>query len=457
MQIIHPENKTLRTMLGDQKPMACVYVPSQFNFILREQETLIFNTFTRMFGVLEEEEYKLLQDKVSVDSTEDIAPQLRFLIEKRLLVPEGSDEAEIYRQFYELIYMMRKPKELYSYTILTTTACNARCFYCFEADYKPVGMDAKTAEDVADYIIAHSNKKNVVRLHWFGGEPLCNTKAMDIISNKLRDNGFTYSCSITTNGLLFDSEIVKKAKEDWNVSTVQITLDGMNEEHNRRKNYAAYSGDAFATTIKHIHGLLDADITTIVRLNFDMANVKSIEKLTDFLKDEFGGHPKFASYPAVLFEDCSAWNPDRLPEEQQTLLKELFRLRDEMQEKNICFPRALNRDLPLERCGANNHGHRTILPNGKFTVCNNVGEADTYGSIYEGITDKEKYERWMNNSCVLEKCRTCCWLPECTSFDQCPVRRSTCRQEEQDTMTRKVRRDYGNYQKKQQAQETAES
>ena len=453
MKIMIPENKTARTMLGDQKVKPGVYKPSQFNFILKDQEIMVFNTFTRMLSIVDEEEYALLQNNVSVSSAEEASPALCRLIEKRYFVPEGSDEAESYRQLYELIYMMRRPKDLSAYTILTTTACNARCFYCFEADFKPVTMDAKTAEDLADYIISHSKKENYVRLHWFGGEPLCNPKAMSIISNKLRDNGFTFGASVTSNGFLFDAATAKKAKEEWNVTIVQITLDGMNEEHNRRKNYAVQSKDPFELTIKNIHNLLDEGITVKVRLNFDMNNLQSIKDLTVFLKNEFGKEENFVAYPAVLFEDCNAWNPDRLPEEQQALLKELFKLRDEMEEQRIFFAPALNRDLPLERCGANNRGHRDITPDGKFTVCHNVGDADTYGSIYEGITDKEKYERWMNNSRIAEKCRDCRWLPECTGFDQCPIRRSTCRQEEEDMMGRKLRKEYRKYMKKLKAEE----
>ena len=236
MKVILPVNKVVTTMLGDQKLIAGVYRPSQFNLVLREKETLIFNTFTKMLCILDEEECALLHGEVSIDSAEAVSPALRMLIEKRFMVPNSCDESEIYCQLYNLIYMMRKPKELSTFTIFTTTACNARCFYCFEADYKPVHMDLKTAEDVADYIIKHCTKDKQIRLFWFGGEPLCNAKVMDLISNKLRDNGIDFGSSITTNGLLFDSESVRKAKEDWKTTTIQITLDGMNDEHNRRKN-----------------------------------------------------------------------------------------------------------------------------------------------------------------------------------------------------------------------------
>lgn len=37
-------------------------------------------------------------------------------------------------------------KAITNYTILTTTGCNARCFYCYEKGTKPVTMTAETAD-----------------------------------------------------------------------------------------------------------------------------------------------------------------------------------------------------------------------------------------------------------------------------------------------------------------------
>lgn len=446
MKIIYRESKVIRTVLGDQKVSAGAYKPSQFNFMMEEKEMLLVNTFTGMLGILEAGERELLQGSISISDANEITPQLRFLIEKRFLVPADCDESEIYRQLREIVFTMRKPKELSVFTIFTTTACNARCFYCFEADCKPITMDAKTAEDVADYIICNCSKNKIINLRWFGGEPLCNQKAMDIICGKLRDSGINFTSSATSNGFFFHGETVKKAKEAWNLGMVQITLDGMKEEHNRRKNYAMTDGDPFEITIRNIHNLLEEKIAVRVRLNFDMANLESIEKLIQFLADEFGDKPNFIAYPAMLFEDCVAWNPDRPPEEQQKLLQHLHQFRDQLENKHIGFEVTLARDLRMERCGANNRGHRDILPDGRFTVCNNIGVGDTYGSIYEGITDVEKYEKWKSlSNCAANKCKDCCWLPECTTFNLCPIRRSTCRQEEREMMERRLRNEYRRY------------
>lgn len=66
------------------------------------------------------------------------------------------------------------------YTILTTTDCNAKCFYCFQKDKKHIDMPMKVAQDLAKYIVDHYNGKQV-ELHWFGGEPLYNEPVIDEI------------------------------------------------------------------------------------------------------------------------------------------------------------------------------------------------------------------------------------------------------------------------------------
>lgn len=58
-----------------------------------------------------------------------------------------------------------RKKKTKSYTILTTTDCNARCFYCYELGRSRIPMSEQTAHEIADYISAPK-----VNIHWFGGE-----------------------------------------------------------------------------------------------------------------------------------------------------------------------------------------------------------------------------------------------------------------------------------------------
>lgn len=449
MRIIQDISKKVNRFYSCLKSVPGTYRPSIFNFIVHDNEAIIFNSMSRLIAVLSDQECAILEKESIIVEESDLQDGILYdLIEKRLLVSASENEADTYMNICDMVGMIENAKNsddhITDYTILSTTACNARCFYCFEADFKPTAMSTQTAEDLVEYIIKNSDGKKMC-LHWFGGEPLCNTRVMDLISERLIAEGYSIASSITTNGLLFDDENVKKAKELWHTNTIQITLDGLGEEHNRRKNYKGAVGDPFARTIENIHLLLKENITVSLRLNFDNENCENIYELIDFLKKEFEGEKYLVSYPAMLFENCAAWNPERLPEEQKELLQKLFKLRDAMEECGLYSPPTLSKALKLTRCGSNRRNHRTVNPDGRFSVCHNVSDGDTYGSIYEGISDKNEFEKWMCNSRLNEKCKNCCWLPECTAFDQCPIKRSTCIEETNDLVSRQLRKAYRKY------------
>ena len=62
-------------------------------------------------------------------------------------------------------------KGIENYTILTTTNCNARCFYCYESNLPHINMEETTAKRLVEYMI-ENKESNTLRRHWFGGEPL---------------------------------------------------------------------------------------------------------------------------------------------------------------------------------------------------------------------------------------------------------------------------------------------
>ena len=108
------------------------------------------------------------------------------LIDNWFLVPEGHDDRKLCEQIRMTAQLFQPPqKSITGYTILTTTGCNARCFYCYEKGTKPVTMTAETASKVVRYILAHRGEEKV-NLSWFGGEPLYNVQVIDQICKELK-------------------------------------------------------------------------------------------------------------------------------------------------------------------------------------------------------------------------------------------------------------------------------
>lgn len=439
MIAIREEARPFKMLLGDQAAVQGSYKPSKFNYVIEyDERTYVFNTFTRAIYRLSNEEASLLKEEVvSFNSTGECLE--KSLIEKRLLVPPQLDETASYIAMCDMLAQGDTRNYIDDYTILTTTGCNARCFYCFESDFTPISMTISTAEKLGRYIIDHLEGDHVV-LHWFGGEPLCNTSVMDKVCEALQNCGIKYSSSITTNGLLFNEKNVERAATTWNIKSLQITLDGMPEEHNRRKNYLANNCNPFAVTISNIHRLINRGIAVSIRLNFDSNNFEDIFSLCDYLHSEFKDEKLLGVYPAMLFENCGPWDAGRLTEEQFQLVEKLILLRDRLQELGMFEPPQLDPQLKYKKCGSNSTTHRTINPDGTFSPCHNYSDKCSYGSIFEEITNEALYHTWMGNTTVNDKCSHCTFLPECTAFQMCPIKRTSCVCEISDLVERQLRK-----------------
>ena len=445
--IICSMQKHFKQFLGKQNFAAGQYTPSKYNFCLEEDgDMLVFNSFSGVIAVLSAEQWKMLHQK-KCELCGDASDEILELVNYRLLVSSEIDETHDYLELYQVVRNFTFDTSITSYTILTTTGCNARCFYCFEQGFKPDTMRMSTAEALADYLIRNSNGK-MIRIHWFGGEPLCNTNAIDIICSQLNNAGISFQSTMTSNGYAFTKTIIEKAVMLWNLKAVQITLDGLHDEHNRRKNFVTASPDPFEHTIANIHDLVDTGISVSLRLNFDSGNIKDIPALIEYLSNEFKDCKRISAYPTVLFEDCNTWNPDRDSNEQLSLILQQQEFSKEIRSKFVLSEKNVCRGFSTSHCGANNPSHRTVNPNGSFIYCHNFSDSSIFGSIYDGITDKESFDKWTNNDRLREKCADCVWLPECTAFDMCPVKKTYCQAEYENYVRAKVSRIYKQWKEK---------
>ena len=179
---------------------------------------LAYNMLTRKLAELTDKEYKLLSSDGFLYSDD-----YHDIITDWFAVPVDNDDIKLYHQSVALYNIFDNEKYINSYTILTTTDCNAHCFYCYEKGIKHINMSEKIAHDVAKFIISNSKDKKV-ELGWFGGEPLYNYEVINIITDDLRKANKTFTSSMISNGYLFNDNLVKLAKELWNLKYVQITL-----------------------------------------------------------------------------------------------------------------------------------------------------------------------------------------------------------------------------------------
>lgn len=385
---------------------------------VREEGLLILNTVTGEMILLNEEEQELLK-RLPAPYT----PQMDELIAHHYLVRENFDEAKIVNQLRKVLQRFGARESIQSFSILPTTACNARCFYCYEADYPQVTMSRDTAEHVVHFIVANCDKSKPVNLHWFGGEPTVGEARIDQISERLTEKGINFHSAMISNGYLFSRAMAKKAKEKWKLQSVQITMDGTEEIYNRTKAYKNAETSPYQRVMRNIGFLLDEGIRVSVRMNVDYYNAEDIKRLIEELAMRFAGKNNFSAYVHELFED-QGFEPVKHDEVQREQLVSLVEsLNEYISEKGCQRAKSFDpqRGLPSLKkyyCMADNISSININPRGEIGKCEHELFEHLAGDIFQGYRrDDAKY--WLNPK-YRKLCQECALFPYCGRMETCP-------------------------------------
>jgi len=373
-----------------------------------EDGVLLHNVLTRELLLLTREEH--------ADALAN--PYLR---EHWFTVPAGTVEGEL----LELVRWVRTAQEpskkfLSGFTIFPTTACNARCFYCFEAGCKKTVMTEETAHRAAKYI-AENRGEHEVTLGWFGGEPLMNVPAIDLICRDLKGAGVPFHSKMISNGYLFTDELAARAADLWKMRQVQITLDGTEEVYNRTKAYVGVEGSPYRRVLDNIDRLLNVRIPVVVRMNLDLHNTGELLALARELVERFEGKKGLRAYVSPIFDEHTPWNERHTPEEWE----QIFAVRRELEEfflahgLGVSGTRRLKRDLPMHYCMADSGSAAVILPEGHLGLCEHFADSEIYGHIDRPERDEKMIASWKERFEPIPECERCANRPECMELKKC--------------------------------------
>lgn len=372
---------------------------------------LLFNNMTKELLFLNAEETKAMEsDPASVPG----------LIEDWFAVPQDHDDRKLAMEIRDVCKMLKDPvRGFKSFTILSTSDCNARCFYCYEKGRSRIHMSDETASETASYIIRNV-PQGKASLHWFGGEPLYNKKAISRICSLLEEAGVEFKSTIISNGYLFDEETVEEAVKSWRLKKIQITLDGTETVYNRIKAFIYPGVNAFKRVIRNIHLLIDAGVTVSIRLNIDRHNSEDIFVLAEQLGKEFGGKPNVSVYSHSLFEACV---PGAAVLHDETQRKELFEkqqdLRARLQELGLARVKGLRHFIKVNRCMADNDECAVILPDGHVGKCEHYSESEWFSHVSGMDVDGKILEDFKQLRPEMEACEDCPLYPDCFRLAKC--------------------------------------
>ena len=365
---------------------------------------------------------------VSLTAEEFASPEnVEELKKSRFVVPCDYDEAAKYAETVGLLKLMQKSAPgLGSYTILPTTACNARCTYCYEEGYAVSTMTRETAERLVDFI-CETRHEDKVRLSWFGGEPLVCAQTISFICSELEKRGVPFKSRLITNASLITPELVKEAKEVWKLDKVQVSLDGDRRDYTARKRYIDSVHHNYDVVIRAIHLLADADIKVNLRVNLDRESIDRLRGFLEEMRDEFAAKKNVSLYLASLFQEKE--QPYYLE-----LEKEVMELNRYSRELGINYENGekLHTSFRLNACMADSLDKCIVIdPDGRFFNCEHLpGNDCSWGNIFDGVTDNELFDKLSAPHPIDEKCRVCPYLPQCTPFyiHGCPNWFERCRE-----------------------------
>lgn len=378
-----------------------------------EDGLLLYNVVTSEMILLEGEEEKLFG---GLPAPHD--PAMDELIARHFLVPEGFDESKSVEQLRALLKKLEPSRRVYGFTILPTTECNARCYYCFESDYPRCTMTDQIVDDVVSYI-ADKCKGEPIEICWFGGEPLVGAKQISQICAGLREREIQYKSSMVSNAYLFDENLIQTAKDEWRLTMVQVTLDGTERVYNETKAYVLPKDNPYQRVLKNIKGLLNQGIAVNVRLNVTAENTADLSDLVDDLATLFDGEKGFSGYAHAVYEDVGYDPVSYDGNTREWVDIQTSVLSAKLSEKKLLSSLSRLPTFQASRCMADNDSSRIIYPNGTIGKCEHMSSRDAVGDIYRDITDEAMVARHKEVE-QIPGCADCPLFPYCVSLKVCP-------------------------------------
>ena len=344
---------------------------------------LLYNTHTTAFVAMEKEKYNKIF--IERDFKEDCVQQLHKM---GFLIDDDFDELAALEELR--IKGMSDP--IQNVTLLTTTECNARCYYCFENGIKQYPMTKKVADATIQYIIKNYPEPQFA-INWFGGEPLMNFEIMKYITEELKKAGY----------------------------------DLIAEKYGKIKRYVDIDAkDAYKRVINNVCMLLDHHVTTNVRLNFAASKIERAKEIYIQLKKEFEGHDNSSLYiyfaPLTLDSDneiISDFHGDMehpFLQAVKTQFSEGFPLYKPRYDGDMGLIGAFGLMPNAFSCGMTTKNRISIDADGTLYKCHRLSGKKEFacGTVFDGISeDNSIYRIFRNTTIEDEECKKCNLLLIC--------------------------------------------
>jgi len=299
----------------------------------------------------------------------------------------------------------------YMLTINPTLNCNLSCWYCDAKVNNKSSISDINISNIKKHIYHLFNSKKITGIHldWFGGEPLLQfDRVVYPLSKYAKEQAcdkFDFTNHMTTNAVLFNTEIIRKCNE-INLNSFQITMDGIENKHNSVKNISGKP--TYKVVVNNIIEILSVvNMSSVVlRINYDNETLKNIESI-------FGEFPK--ELRCRIFVDFQrVWQTKKEASASENLEKAL----------NLCIEYGYKTHYvffdprPYHTCYSDKYFHAVVNYDGNVYKCTS---GDYKSEDIKGVLLDDGRIEWNDNVNNLflaptfdnEKCRECVFLSFC--------------------------------------------
>lgn len=266
------------------------------------QEYYVYNTLSNALMEIDKESYSLLFESRNTQklSTADFDEDLwEALCINNIISDNDTDD---YLKYKASITNIRKQRTGMHLTLAPTMDCCFRCHYCFEKYKEKKYMTPEIMDQIIKYVTSYPELKNI-KITWFGGEPLMAVPQIEEFYDKFRDIWQEpFISNIITTGYHIDKESIR-VMQKVGISSVQITLDGMKETHNKVKHLPS-GEDVFERILSNIELLNDSapEINITIRVNLTLENKEEYIPLHKLCLTRFYGRSNITISPAFVLD-----------------------------------------------------------------------------------------------------------------------------------------------------------
>ncbi|MEA9415081.1 radical SAM/SPASM domain-containing protein [Flavobacterium sp. PL02] len=332
-----------------------------------------YNLDQKIIALLKEEDF----DEIPLDI-------INNLIIAEIIVPKDLNELS---EFCEKAKLDATAEDGYLHvTVMSSGNCQLGCSYCGQVHSKK-----KLEDDTVELIekrLTHlfsSKPFSEFRISWFGGEPLMALNKMRLVNTFAKkiskSNDAIYRSHIVTNGLSLKSNIYEELAHEFNCTSIEITLDGVKEFHDTRRDTKAKEPtfDLIFNNILSITSLKDYPINGCyikIRCNVDDTNKEGVIPLIELLAEN-NLQDKVIFYTAPVY----SWGNDA----------HLTNTKEEYAINEIDYLLKLHEvgfeinSIPQTKdvvCSAVTPNYELIDPNGKIFNCTEIPLVSMYGDEY---------------------------------------------------------------------------